>query len=327
MNIMILSVGTRDKIVMYFKRELGNEGKVIAVDSSPLASALYKADKHYLVPRITQPNYLEVIKDICISEKVTALFSLIDPELSLLAKNKEKFEAIGIQVIVADYEVVQTCFNKLKFAQFLKTSHFNTPRTYGSLAAFDQDYILGKIQFPVFAKPCNGSASLNINKVEDMEELILLTKKYENLIIQEYMDGQEIGVDVYIDLITGEVTSIFAKEKIRMRAGETDKSLSMKDENLFELIIQLVKVLKLKGQNDIDIFRQDGIYYISEVNPRFGGGYPHAYECGVNFPKSLIHNLKGISNKRDIGNYEVDTYMIKYNEVCMIKKNDKVRGV
>ena len=64
----------------------------------------------------------------------------------------------------------------------------------------------------------------------------------------------------------------------------------------------------------------DGEYYISEVNPRFGGGYPHAYECGVNVPKMIINNIENKRNEKAIGNYESDIYMMKYNEV-MIRRD------
>lgn len=74
-----------------------------------------------------------------------------------------------------------------------------------------------------------------------------------------------------------------------------------------------------RGQVDIDIFEVEGEYYISEVNPRFGGGYPHAYECGVDHMKLVKNNLRGVANVRNIGAYEEGVYMMKYNEVCVRK--------
>ncbi len=44
MNLLILSAGTRDKVVQYFKKELGDRGSVIATDCSNLAPAVYEAD-------------------------------------------------------------------------------------------------------------------------------------------------------------------------------------------------------------------------------------------------------------------------------------------
>lgn len=65
MNVLILSCGTRNKIVQYFKKELGDRGSVIATDCSKLAPALYEADRHYVVPSLDSEDYLEVILDIC----------------------------------------------------------------------------------------------------------------------------------------------------------------------------------------------------------------------------------------------------------------------
>jgi len=137
------------------------------------------------------------------------------------------------------------------------------------------------------------------------------------------MNGIEYGADVYIDMISEEPVAIFTKEKIKMRAGETDKSVSVKDEKLFNLIKRFVKNARLKGIIDIDIFKVDDEYYISEVNPRFGGGYPHAYECGINVPEMIINNVEGKINDEVIGQYEKNVYMMKYNEVKMIKNNIK----
>lgn len=88
---------------------------------------------------------------------------------------------------------------------------------------------MGKISYPVFVKPVRGSASLAISKVNDKETIELLFAHADNLMIQEFLDGQEIGADVYIDMLSGEVVSIFTKRKIVMRAGETDKAVSFKD--------------------------------------------------------------------------------------------------
>lgn len=320
MNILILSAGTRNKIVQYFKRELENEGKVIATDCSNLAPAIYEADKYYIVPRISEPEYLESILTICKQEKIDTLFTLIDPEISIISKNIDRFKEIGVIPIVSEFEKVEMCFDKYKMYQFLKQNYFKAAKSYINKEEFYQDLEEDKIAFPVFVKPVKGSASLNINKVTTKEELEAIWKQSRDLMIQEFMNGQEYGADVYIDMLSEELVAIFVKKKIKMRAGETDKSVSIKDEKLFDLITDFVKRSGFKGMIDIDIFKVNGEYYISEVNPRFGGGYPHAYEAGVNIPKMIINNIKGIQNKKQIGNYEKDVYMMKYNEVKIIKE-------
>ena len=315
MNILILAAGTRNKIVQYFKKAVGDEGTIVATDANRLGPAIYDADKYYIVPAITEPGYIDYILEICSNEKIDGVLSLIDPELSLLAQNKEKFGEIGTTVIGSSYELCEMSLDKMKMYHWLRQHGYNCARSWMEINDFRESIEDGEVNFPVFVKPYRGSASISISKVYDMETVELLFAHEDDLMIQEFLNGQEIGADVYIDMISGEVVSIFTKKKIKMRAGETDKAVSFKDPKLFALIEKFVLEAGYQGQIDIDIFEIDGKYYISEVNPRFGGGYPHAYESGCDHMSLIINNLNGDTNKRQIGSYDEGLYMMKYNEV------------
>lgn len=319
MNILILSAGTRNKIVQYFKKTVGLCGRVIATDMSELAPAVYEADMFYKVPRITDDGYIDIILDICKKENIQGMLSLIDPELTLLAKYKNEFESVGVTIIGSSYELCKRALNKMKMYEWLIEHGYRCAKSYVDKEEFYADVETGAISYPVFVKPVCGSASIAISKVYDKETVELLFNNSDNLMIQEFLGGQEIGADVYIDMISGEVVSVFTKKKILMRAGETDKAVSFKDNNLFDLIKNFCKDSGWLGQIDIDIFDVDGEYCISEVNPRFGGGYPLAYECGCDHMKLIVNNLDGIVNDVTIGQYEEGVFMMKYNEI-MVKK-------
>ncbi len=322
MNILILSAGTRNKVVEYFKRELDGKGQVFATDCSPLAPALYEADRYFIVPKMTDAGYLDTILNLCKSEHVDGVLSLIDPELTLLAENKQAFLDVGTVPVISPPEAVETAFDKFKMFRFLTESGLRTAKTYSDISAFRNDYARGKIRFPVFVKPVLGSASININKVSTMAEVELLCAAYDNLIIQEFMDGDEYGADVYIDMLSGEPVSMFIKKKIKMRAGETDKSVSVINPEMRDYILNMVRLIGFRGIIDVDLFDVDGEYYISEVNPRFGGGYPHAYECGVNVPELIVNNLGGKENEPCFDNYNSDIYMMKYSEITILGREE-----
>lgn len=322
MNILILSCGTRNKVVQYFKKAFEGTGKVIATDMSSYAPALYEADAHYIVPRMTAPGYIDVILDICRKEQIHGVLSLIDPELSLLAANRNRFAELGVTVIGSELEQCNRALDKMQMYRWLVDHGYSCAKSYTSKAAFLADAEKGLVSFPVFVKPICGSASLSINKADDMETVDFLLEHSQGMMIQQFLHGQEIGADVYIDMISGEVVSIFTKKKLLMRAGETDKAVSFKDEGLFALIEQYAKESGFRGQIDIDIFQIDGRYFISEVNPRFGGGYPHAYECGVNHMALILKNLQGIPNERRIGAYDEGIVMMKYNELRVVKDGE-----
>lgn len=322
LNILILSCGSRNKIVQYFKKEIGDKGIVIATDCNNLAPALYEADKHFIVPRMVDEGYLDVILSICKENKIKAVLSLIDPELSLLAKHKQAFLDIGTVPIVSDLNEVEMCIDKYRMFEFLTRNKIPTVKSYIDKEKFYSDVEAGIINYPVFVKPVKGSASINVSKVTSKEEIELLFSRFDNLMIQEFMDGTEYGADVYIDMHSSDPVAIFIKEKIKMRAGETDKSVSVKNEQLFKLIKKFVKMAGFKGIIDIDIFKVNDEYYISEVNPRFGGGYPHAYESGVNVPAMIINNINEKVNKGIIGHYDEGIKMMKFNELKILKHEE-----
>ena len=319
MNFLILAAGTRNKVVQYFKRTFAGTGSVIATDASELGPAIYDADRYYIVPPISAPGYIDRIIDICRNERIDGVLSLIDPELSLLAANTEKFKSIGTTVVGSSYDLCEMSLDKMRMYAWLKNHGYKCARSWMDKASFYKAVADGEVSYPVFVKPYRGSASVSISKVYDSETVDLLFDHADDLMIQEFLDGTEIGADVYIDLISGEVVSIFTKKKIKMRAGETDKAVSFKDPALFELIERFATEAGYRGQIDIDIFEIGGEYYISEVNPRFGGGYPHAYECGCDHIRLILNNLNGAANRKNIGAYDEGVYMMKYNEVKIVR--------
>ena len=182
----------------------------------------------------------------------------------------------------------------------------------------------GGVSYPVFMKPRRGSASIRINRVNNDEEARILFQYDEEIMAQEFMSGQEYGADCYVDLISGKCVSVFLKKKIKMRAGETDKSVSINKKEVLSMVASFAEEAGYRGMIDLDLFEEGGVFYLSEVNPRFGGGYPHAYECGVNFPRLLLRNLEGKENACEIGNYSPGITMMKYNEVKILPQEELI---
>lgn len=318
MNVLLTSVGRRVKVVQYFTRAMAGEGRVIAVDCDKTAPALYAADYQEQVPRIGDPVYIPALLEICHRYEVQAVITLIDPELTLLAAHREIFQQQNIQVVVPPSSVVDTCLDKKATQDFLIHHHLPYIPTYTDWNEIIDALACGKLAFPLMVKPRKGSASLGITKVETLEELQLAFFKGTEIVVQPFIHGEEYGVDAYVDLVTGIPVSIFTRKKLRMRAGETDRSLAVKDQQLTGLIMDLLSVLQPVGPVDIDCFRVGEHYVVSEINPRFGGGYPHAYESGENFISFLLKNIGGIANNPRIGQYREGSMMIKYDDVMMV---------
>lgn len=308
MNILFTCAGRRTYLLKYFKEQLGAEGKIIATDMQLTAPALTAADVKLQVPAVYSDDYIDKTIEICRQNGIDAVICLNDLELPILAENKESFEAIGVKPIVSSKEVIDICFDKYRTAKYVESIGLNSPRTFKNYEEAVKALKKGDLKFPLVLKPRWGSGSIGIEFVNDFEELdevysnllkkikktILATASQgdEYILIQEKIDGQEYGMDVMNDL-EGKNRGVSVKKKLAMRAGETDKAQTVDDPSIRAIGKTLGENLRHIGNLDVDVFEKDGKYYVLELNPRFGGGFPFSYEAGVNFPKAIIEWLKG----------------------------------
>ncbi|WP_186667722.1 ATP-grasp domain-containing protein [Sporosarcina sp. BP05] len=322
MNFLFCSVGRRAELIKVFKSSLDKGSKIIATDCVNTAPALYFADKQYIVPKITDNNYLEKVLEICKRENINVITTFIDPEIEILSKNRESFEAIGVEVLVPYLETAEICFDKFEMYKYLIKNNIKTVVTYEDFNSFHNEYKNGTCKLPVFVKPRTGSGSVGARKINSVEDLKSIFNNESNLIIQEFMDGDDIDADVYVDTVTHKPVSIFTKRKLETKIGGANKTISFKDNELVNIIRNAIPHFKFNGPIDIDFFYKDGEYYLSEINPRFGGAYLHAYGCGVDFIKLIINNLNGIENEPEFGNYDEDVLMMMYDSVVIRRKDE-----
>ena len=171
MNVLFCSVGRRGELIKNFRQSMTEGSRIIATDNSRYAPAIYLADKAYLVPRIDDPSYIDTVLDICRNESIDAVTTFIDPEIELLAKNREKFSAIGVEVLAPYEKTARLCFDKFEMFKYLKENSIPTVMTWGDIESFASAFECGKVEFPVFVKPRTGSGSVGARKIESFEEL------------------------------------------------------------------------------------------------------------------------------------------------------------
>lgn len=305
MNVLLTCAGRRNLLVRCFKKALGSRSRVLACDSSGSAPALVEAHKHFVVPPMEHPEYFDSLVAICREERVRLLLSVHDLELPGLAANVQRFRNVGTRAVVSSPEIVAMCQDKWAAFQWLRAHGIGTPMTYLSKTDVLAGLSAGEVAFPLLIKPRWGTSSTGIERVENERELELacewvliqlqrsfLWSWYRNapeqrLIFQQWIAGEEYGLDVVNDL-QGRYVATLARRKLVMRAGNTDRALSVADPKLDALGKTIGNRLQHIGPLDCDVMVKDRECYVLDLNPRKGGGYPFSHLAGANLPAALM---------------------------------------
>ena len=326
MNILLTSAGRRSYIVDYFKKCSGIDN--VYVSNSVYTISCKRADGYFISPLIYDNDYIPSIIDFCIHNNITAVLSLFDIDLLVLAKNRERFESYGIRLILAPASFVEICNDKWKTFQFVESIGLKSPKTYLSKVSVLKAIKDGVLDFPIIMKPRWGMASMGIYVVNNQLELDVFTEKcrrdifnsylkYESsvtsdepIIYQELLHGEEYGLDVINDL-EGQFIATFPKQKIMMRSGETDLGRTADPTPFIEISRTIAENSKHEGILSVDCFKNDSGIYIVEMNCRISGHYPLSYLAGFNYPQLLVEWLLGKATDPRSLEFKTDLFIIK----------------
>ena len=337
LHILFTCAGRRNYLINYFKDALKGRGRIFTADMSDTAPAMVDADVAITVPSIYDINYIPSLIEIIQIHKIDAIISLNDLELPILSRHLKYLQSTGVKVLVSSESVIDIAFDKIKTFNFIKSIGLKTPLTFTSLKEANDALKTNKITYPVVVKPRWGSASIGIDFPETYEELnlsfklqhIKLKKSILNIVsqqdannailIQENMNGQEYGLDIVNDF-EGNYFGTFVRKKINMRSGETDKAISVIDDRFNKIGEIISSNLRHIGILDCDIFVSNNEFYILELNPRFGGGYPFSHEAGINIAAIYIDWLFGEKDIKQHNKYKSGMLFSKCDKILKIKQ-------
>lgn len=290
LHLLFTSVGRRVELIRMFRRAadiLGVRLVITGTDISPTAPALAFCDYGVAVPRISSPDYIPTLVQLCRETQVDGLIPTIDTDLLPLAMEKQRFEDVGTRVFISDPDKIHICRNKCATADYLLSLGLYAPRAVMKVS----DYQEG---FPAFIKPIDGSSSVGANRADTLEELEMYAKQLGRYMIQPFARGTEYTVDIFCD-DRGNPVYITPRIRMAVRAGEVLKTKIHNQENIISEMHTLLKAFKPCGPITVQLIRNNetGVNQYIEINPRFGGGAPLSMQAGADAAVALLRLLMG----------------------------------
>lgn len=319
-NILITSAGRRVSLVRSFQKELKKifpTSHVYTTDANPeWSSACRISDKSFILPKVNDTKYINVLLTVCIQNDIKLIVPTIDTELELLSTNKNLFTSYGINIIVSDFELVNNCRDKRKSNVIFNILGIRVPELMDK----------NDLKFPLFIKPYDGSLSKDIYLITRKEELTDSLLNNPKLMFNEYIDKaryNEYSIDAYFDK-NNYLKCLVPRNRIEIRGGEISKGRTEK--HVFYDILK-DKFSYLKGaigcltiQLFIDKINNELIGI--EINPRFGGGYPLSYEAGANYPEYIIKEYLLNESLIFFEDWIENKVMLRYDSEIILDNND-----
>ncbi|HYG67833.1 MAG TPA: ATP-grasp domain-containing protein [Anaeromyxobacteraceae bacterium] len=318
-NVLVSSAGRRHALLDLFRRALralGLEGDVMAVDATPLSAAFQSADRAFVVPRTSHPEFVPAVLELCRRHDVRLVVPTIDPELPLYAEHRDAFARVGATVAVSSPEVIAIANDKGLTHRWLAARGFPVPRQATAAE------VLGGAPgwtFPLFAKPVNGSGSIGATVVRDAGELAVLARNGP-LVVETIAPGVEHTIDFLADR-SGRARCAVPRRRLEVRAGEVSKGVTVRSPVLEDLATRLCAALPgAYGALCVQTFLDDatGALNVTELNPRFGGGFPLACEAGAHFPRWIVEELLGLPSTATANGWRDRLVMLRYDAAVFV---------
>ncbi len=292
MNLLFTNSGRRNYLIEYalqIKDERLPELNIFTCDTTPIsASALVDSNTTFFAtPRVSDDplHYAEELLKNCIKNRIDILIPLMDFELQILSEQRNKFLSHGISVIVSSPEVINTTLNKQLCHKFCQEHGLLMPKTRNA-----RENSVG-LHTPLILKRSLGSGSVDLTRIDNLDQV----PKYvpDEFVLQEFIKGQEYGMDILNDL-NGNFVHCCSRKKLLMRAGETDKAEVVYNHLFNDIGKTVSQIFRHVGNMDIDfIISEDEKIYFLDFNPRFGGGYPFTHAAGFDYLLAIIEMKLG----------------------------------
>lgn len=282
----------------------GTRVKIVTCDVHDNVVGKYLADAFCVVPPAESPDFIEALLEIAIREKVDVILPQVTRELLPLAENISRFKTQGIAVAIASKKAIERANDKWSVLQVARACGVPGPQsrlTYSEDELKRTVAVFGYPERKVVVKPrlSNGLRGLRILSEETqnvdqflrekpgsleirLKELIAILRngQWPELIVQEFLPGEEYTVDVFRGH-HGAVAIPRLREKVR--SGITFQAKVELRNDLQEFALKLAEELDLQYAFGFQFkLSGTGVPKLLECNPRVQGTMVTALFTGCN---------------------------------------------
>lgn len=185
--------------------------ETVLCDGNANALASPFADSFYQIPIFD----VEAVKGVAEKENVDFLITVCADQVLLVVAQVS--EMLGLPCYI-DYKTAQLVSDKKQMKRVFWENGIPTSR-YAELAELDWDQI-GKLRYPMVVKPVDAYSSRGVRKVWNREELEACFREASQIsrtggvIVEEFVAGEEISVDVYVENGKAKILCVSNSEKI-----------------------------------------------------------------------------------------------------------------
>jgi len=310
--VLFTCAGQRVDIVTAFRRA---GATTIATDVNQLAPALYHADRRALVPRVDDFGYIPALRDLVELHDAKLVVPLTDLDHVVLAQSRA--ELAPAVVLVPDEETSERCADKYLAHRFFEEQGIGTPPTWLPTE------LPQEIRFPVLVKARKGFGSRHIYRAANQTELdFFLRYTAADSMVQAVCHGVEFSIDVFCDLESRCVAAV-PRTMIESKGGESIKGMSIRDADLIEFSRRVAEALRIVGPANIQCFREpDGELQVTDVNPRFGGGFPLPTAAGSRYPEMALALANGELLEPRFGEFREGVVMTRFFSEVILEERD-----
>lgn len=263
---------------------------LIACDLNAAPAAGNFADFFYQMPRITDPAFESQLLEICDKHAIRTILPTRQQEF--VWWNNFTRRHPHFQVLLSGRQTIDICGDKLKSYSWLKANKFPVApyalKGTQSLEALVK--ILGVL--PWFSKPFDGSASQGTGAINSAENF---DKLPANTILQPILKGNEYTINCYVDKLH-RCRAVIPHRRLEVREGEVSVGVTVREEYLINLGRRLAEALPDSfGPLNFQVFHDpskglmsDKSVVLTDLNARFGGGYPLVHGAGGHFARWLL---------------------------------------